>query len=61
MTLLQSEWVVYETKDVSKRLRKLPLQVQRKYKVWVEVVKNGGSANLKKFPGFHDEQLKGLS
>jgi proteic killer suppression protein len=52
-------WVVYETKVVTRRLNKLPLQVQKKFKVWVEVVKNGGSENLKKFPGFHDEKLKG--
>lgn len=52
-------WTVYETKAVTKNVSKLPIQVQRKYKVWVEVVKNGGSVNLKNFSGFKDEALKG--
>jgi mRNA-degrading endonuclease RelE of RelBE toxin-antitoxin system len=52
-------WVVYETKAVTKSLRKLPNHIQQKYKVWVEVVKNGGSHNLINFPGFKDESLKG--
>ena len=52
-------WKVYEAKDVTKNLKKVPKQVQRKYKAWVEAVKNGGSKNLKNFPGFKDEKLKG--
>ena len=52
-------WAVYEAKAVTKDVAKLPKQIQRKYKVWVEVVRNGGSANLKHFPGFKDEALKG--
>lgn len=52
-------WKVYEAKDIAKKLKKTPTQVQRKYKAWVEVIKNGGSKNLKNFSGFKDEKLKG--
>ena len=52
-------WKVYETKEVTKALKRIPQPIQRKYKAWVEVVRNGGSRNLKNFPGFHDEKLKG--
>jgi len=52
-------WKVYETKEVTKSLRRFPQQIQRKYKAWVEVVKNGGSTNLRNYPGFRDEKLKG--
>lgn len=52
-------WTVLETKEVTKSLVKIPLQVQRKYKAWIEVVKHGGPKNLKNFPGFRDEKLKG--
>ena len=52
-------WKVYETKEVTKSLRKAPQQIQRKYKAWVEVARNGGSINLKNYPGFRDEKLKG--
>jgi Txe/YoeB family toxin of Txe-Axe toxin-antitoxin module len=52
-------WEVFEAKDIEKSLRKIPPQVRKKYKAWVEVVKNGGSKNLQNFPGFKDEKLKG--
>ncbi len=52
-------WKVYEAKAVTRDLKKIPKQVQKKYKVWVEAVKNGGSKNLKNFSGFKDEKLKG--
>jgi addiction module RelE/StbE family toxin len=52
-------WSVYETKDVTKSLKKAPAEIKRKYKAWVEVVKNGGTENLKNFSGFKDKALKG--
>ena len=52
-------WEIYETKQVTKKLRKAPPQVRVKYRAWVEVARNGGSANLRNFPGFHDESLSG--
>lgn len=52
-------WKLFETKDVTKKLKKCPREIQLKYKAWVEIVKNGGSNNLKKYPGFKDEKLKG--
>lgn len=52
-------WQVLETKDVTKSLKKIPVEIQRKYKAWVEIVKNGGSENLKQYSGFKDKQLKG--
>lgn len=50
---------VLETKDVRKSLRKVPVEIQRKYKACVSAVQNGGSENLKNFPGFKDKALKG--
>ncbi|MBG58943.1 MAG: type II toxin-antitoxin system mRNA interferase toxin, RelE/StbE family [Peredibacter sp.] len=52
-------WKVYETKAVTKGLVKVPVQVQRKYKAWIEIIKRGGSNSLKSYPGFRDEKLKG--
>ena len=52
-------WNVLETKDVTKSLKKIPVEIRKKYKVWVEVVRNGGSSNLKNFPGFKDKKLQG--
>ena len=52
-------WKVFETKDVRKSLKRIPVDIQHKYKVWIEIVKNGGSQNLRNFHGFRDKQLKG--
>ena len=50
---------ILETKDVRKCLKKAPVEILRKYKAWVAAVQNGGSENLKNFPGFKDKALKG--
>ena len=52
-------WIVFETKLVTKSLKNLPIHIQKKYKVWVEAIRSGGSQNLKNFAGFKDEALKG--
>jgi len=53
-------WNVYEQKFVTKCLVKIPRQIQLKYKSWIEIVKNGGCGNLRNYPGFKDEKLKGV-
>jgi hypothetical protein len=52
-------WEILETKNVTKCLKKIPKEILFKYRVWVEIVKNGGSTNLLNYPGFKDEKLKG--
>jgi toxin HigB-1 len=52
-------WSVYETTNITKSLKKIPRHIQIKYKAWVEIVKMGGSDNLRHYPGFRDEKLKG--
>jgi addiction module RelE/StbE family toxin len=52
-------WKVFEEKSVTKSLKKTPKEILLKYKAWIEIVKNGGSNNLKNYPGFKDEKLKG--
>jgi addiction module RelE/StbE family toxin len=52
-------WRVFETKEVTKKLNKIPVEIKKKYKAWIEIVKNGGSENLKSYSGFKDKQLKG--
>ena len=37
----------------------MPIEIRKRYKAWVEVVRNGGSSNLKSFPGFKDKKLQG--
>ena len=52
-------WEIYEAKEVERSLKKIPTVIKKNYKAWIEVVKNGGSKNLMKFPGFRDKQLSG--
>jgi mRNA-degrading endonuclease RelE of RelBE toxin-antitoxin system len=52
-------WKVFEEKPVTKCIKKIPKDILFKYKAWIEVVKNGGPGNLKNYPGFKDEKLKG--
>ena len=42
-----------------KQLRKVPVHVVAKLKLWVNVVKTDGLSEVRKLPGFHDEPLKG--
>lgn len=52
-------WIVYETDDVKKTFEKLPSQIQRKYKFWLELMMHEGHQAVRKFSGFKDEVLKG--
>lgn len=52
-------WKIFEEKSVTKSLKKIPHEILFKYKAWIEIVKNGGSNNLKNYPGFKDVKLKG--
>ena len=42
----------------AKQLRKVPVHIAMKLKVWVNAVKTEGLAEVRKLPGFHDEPLQ---
>lgn len=44
---------------VEKQLCRLPQHIQEKFLGWVELIKFQGVREIRKFPGFHDEPLKG--
>ena len=52
-------WTVSEVKWVTKSFAKLPRDILLKYKSWVEVITIGGPSNLRNYPSFRDERLKG--
>ena len=52
-------WDIYETKLVTKQVEKLPWEIARKYKAWIEIVKLRGHSSLLHYPGFKDEALVG--
>ena len=47
------------TKNAQKDLTKLPGFIKDKLLLWVDAVERLGIQETRKFPGFHDEPLKG--
>jgi len=52
-------WHIQEYRGIRKTCRKLPGEVVKKYEIWKDIIFRHGPEKLKKFPGFHDEKLKG--
>ncbi len=52
-------WRVLEHKSIAKLSLQIPPEVLRKYELWKDLVFRHGPEILKKFPGFHDEKLRG--
>jgi plasmid maintenance system killer protein len=53
-------WHIYEHRTIAKVCRKLQPEITKKYELWKDLVYRHGPEILRQFPGFHDEQLKGL-
>jgi len=47
------------SRTAEKQLRKVPVHIAGKLRIWVEGVEEEGLENMRKIPGFHDEALKG--
>ena len=52
-------YAVIISRTAEKQLRKVPLHIAEKLRIWVEGVEEEGLENMRKIPGFHDEALKG--
>jgi addiction module RelE/StbE family toxin len=52
-------WEVYEHRRVVKRLKRIPLQVLKRYEKWKDIVRISGPEGLRLIKGFHDEALRG--
>lgn len=46
-------------RQAKKQLRSVPQHVVAKLAVWVDAVETSGLETVRRFPGFHDEPLKG--
>ena len=51
--------VIFEHRRVDKQLKKAPLDVQKRYEKWKDIVELSGPAGLKLIKGFRDEALRG--
>ena len=52
-------WRVFEHKKIDKQLTKLPLEIQKRYEKWKDVVEISGPSGLRLIKGFRDEGLSG--
>jgi len=52
-------WDIYEHKSVIKQLKKLPVEVLKRYEKWKDIVRISGQPGLKAIRGFNDEPLSG--
>jgi len=52
-------WAVYEHPRLDKRLKKLPIEILKRYEKWKDIVRMSDSKGLRMIKGFHDESLKG--
>jgi proteic killer suppression protein len=52
-------WEIYEHRDVSKRLRRTPTEVLKRYEKWKDIVEVSGPDGLLLIKGFRDEALQG--
>lgn len=52
-------WTIFEHRRLDRQLQKAPLEVQKRYEKWKDVVAISGPPGLRKIRGFNDEQLRG--
>ena len=52
-------WQIYEHNRIVGRVRRLPIEVLKRYEKWKDIVRISGPRGLRLIKGFHDEGLQG--
>ena len=52
-------WTIYEHRRVAKSLSSAPVEVQKRYEKWKDIVSISGPQGLRLIKGLHDESLSG--
>lgn len=52
-------WEVYEHRRVVGHLRRLPVEILKRYEKWKDIIRVSGPQGLRLIKGFHDEALRG--
>lgn len=53
-------WQILEHRQIPKMARRLPPWILKEYETWKDLVYRHGPEILRSYPGYHDEQLKGI-
>jgi addiction module RelE/StbE family toxin len=57
--ILLRMWTIFEHKKLDKQLSKAPIEIQKRYEKWKDIVELSGPSGLKLIRGFNDEALSG--
>ena len=52
-------WTIYEHRRLERQLTMAPLEIQKRYEKWKDIVEISGLAGLNLIQGFRDEALRG--
>jgi len=52
-------WEILEHRNVERQLRKVPVEILKRYEKWKDIVMISGPFGLRMIKGFHDEALRG--
>jgi addiction module RelE/StbE family toxin len=52
-------WEIYEHRRTARQLKKLPLEILKRYEKWKDVISISGPTGLRLIQGFNDEALSG--
>jgi len=52
-------WAVFEHRRVDRQLKRLPIDILKRYEKWKDIVELSGPSGLRLIRGFKDEALKG--
>ena len=52
-------WEIYEHRRVARQLKKLPIEILKRYEKWKDIVAISGPEGLRLIRGFNDESLAG--
>ena len=52
-------WEIFEHRRVVRQLRKLPVEILKRYEKWKDIVEISGPQGLRLIKGFNDEALSG--
>jgi addiction module RelE/StbE family toxin len=52
-------WHIYEHRNLQRRLKRLPVDILKRYEKWKDIVEFTGPAGVRLIRGFNDEALRG--
>lgn len=53
-------WQIFEHRRVDRSLGSLPIEIQKRYEKWQDIVRQSGPQGLRAIRGFRDEALRGI-